>query len=105
MSSRTVSHKHFFHPFPCRLEYSDSDSESSSSERPNTRGYDGYYKMNRKAQTHKRMRKKRAAIPVQPPKVPFGTYVNPPVIPTLYQIKTSAEKAVTKLSSVDKGSY
>lgn len=81
------------------LEYSDSDSESSSSERKNARGYDGYYKMNRKAQTHKRMRKKRTAIPVQPPKVPFGTYVSPPEIPLLYQ-KMKTDK---KLTTVDKG--
>lgn len=80
-------------------EYSDSDSESSSSERKSSRGYDGYYKMNRKAQTHKRMRKKRSAIPVQPPKVPFGTYVSPPEIPLLYQ-KMKTEK---KLGTVEKG--
>lgn len=82
------------------LESSDSDTESSSSERKNARGYDGYYKMNRKAQTHKRMRKKRTAIPVQPPKVPFGTYVSPPEIPLLYQQKLMTEK---KLGTVDKG--
>ncbi len=82
-------------------EYSETDSESSSSERKNTRGYDGYYKMNRtKTQTtHKRMRKKRAAIPVQPPKVPFGTYVTPPEIPMLYQ-KMKTDK---KSSGIEKG--
>lgn len=49
--------------------------------------------MNRKAQTHKRMRKKRTGIPVQPPKVPFGTYVSPPEIPMLYQrMKTDGKK-------------
>lgn len=44
--------------------------------------------MNRKAQTHKRPRKKRAAIPVQPPKVPafgMGSYVQPPEVPMMYQ--------------------
>lgn len=85
------------------VEYSESDSESSSSERKNQRsGYDGYYKMNRKAQTHKRMRKKRTAIPVQPPKVPFGTYVTPPEIPMMYQ-KTKTEPKM--LGTVDKGSF
>lgn len=91
-------------------EYSESDSESSSSERQNARGFDGYYKMNRKAQAHKRMRKKRA-IPVQPPKVPFsgGTYVSPPEIPMLYQQKMkSAAGDKPRLvamagSAVDKG--
>lgn len=82
-------------------EYSESDSESSSSERKNQRsGYDGYYKMNRKSQTHKRMRKKRTAIPVQPPKVPFGTYVTPPEIPMLYQKGKPDPK---KLGTVEKG--
>lgn len=44
--------------------------------------------MSRKAQTHKRPRKKRAAIPVQPPKVPsfgMGSYVQPPEVPMMYQ--------------------
>lgn len=82
-------------------EYSETDSESSSSERKNTRGYDGYYKMNRTKTptTHKRMRKKRTAIPVQPPKVPFGTYVTPPEIPMLYQ-KMKTDK---KLTGIEKG--
>lgn len=57
--------------------------------------------MNRKAQTHKRMRKKRTAIPVQPPKVPsFGTFVSPPEIPLLYQ-KMKAESK--KMSTLEKG--
>lgn len=81
------------------VEYSESDSESSSSERKNRAGYDGYYKMNRKAQTHKRTRKKRTPIPVQPPKIPFGTYVSPPEIPMLYQ-KMKTDK---KLGTVEKG--
>lgn len=55
--------------------------------------------MNRKAATHKRTRKKRTAIPVQPPKIPFGTYVSPPEIPLLYQ-KMKTER---KLGSIDKG--
>lgn len=54
--------------------------------------------MNRKAQTHKRMRKKRTAIPVQPPKVPFGTYVSPPEIPMSYPKPNK-----TKMGTVDKG--
>lgn len=84
-------------------EYSESDSESSSSEQK--RGVlDGYgSKMNRKSQTHKRRVKKRTAIPVQPPKVPpFGTFVSPPEIPIMYQ-KMKAE-ATKKLSTLDKGS-
>lgn len=80
------------------LESSDSDSESSSSERKNARGY---YMMNRKPQTHKRMRKKRTAIPVVPPKVPFGTYVSPPEIPLMYQQQKM--KTDKKLGTVDKG--
>jgi len=51
--------------------------------------------MNRKSQTHKRIRKKRTAIPVQPPKVPFGTYVSPPEIPLLYQKMKSEKKMPT----------
>lgn len=53
-------------------EYSDSESDSSSLERK--RGTDGYSKINRKPQAHKRHRKKRAAIPVQPPKIPLGPF-------------------------------
>lgn len=40
------------------------------------------------------MRKKRTGIPVQPPKVPFGTYVSPPEIPMLYQ-RMKNDKKVT----------
>jgi len=36
------------------------------------RGTEGYNKMNRKPQTHKRRQKKRLAIPVSTPKVPMG---------------------------------
>ncbi|XP_055846407.1 rho GTPase-activating protein 190 isoform X23 [Episyrphus balteatus] len=72
-------------------EYSESDSDSSSSEQRKAR--DGYYKMNRKQQTHKRTRKKRVPIPVQPPKVPpFGTFVSPPEIPMHYQKMKTLEK-------------
>lgn len=53
-------------------EYSDSESDSSSLERK--RSSDGYSKINRKPQTHKRHRKKRTAIPVQPPKIPLGPF-------------------------------
>lgn len=82
------------------IEFSESDSESSSSERKNHVGFDGYQKMTRKSQTHKRMRKKRTAIPVQPPKVPFGTFVNPPVYPGMQQ-KFSADSKL--MSTVGKG--
>lgn len=51
---------------------SDSESDSSSLERQRTA--DGYSKINRKPQTHKRPRKKRGAIPVQPPKIPMGAF-------------------------------
>ncbi|XP_052865905.1 rho GTPase-activating protein 190 [Anopheles cruzii] len=53
-------------------EYSDSESDSSSLE--HKRSTDGYSKINRKAQSHKRHRKKRTAIPVQPPKIPIGPF-------------------------------
>ncbi|XP_040172171.1 rho GTPase-activating protein 190 isoform X3 [Anopheles arabiensis] len=53
-------------------ENSDSESDSSSLERK--RSNDGYSKINRKAQPHKRHRKKRTAIPVQPPKIPLGPF-------------------------------
>ncbi|XP_021701384.1 rho GTPase-activating protein 190 isoform X2 [Aedes aegypti] len=53
-------------------EYSDSESDSSSLERK--RSTDGYSKINRKPQGHKRHRKKRTAIPVQPPKIPLGPF-------------------------------
>lgn len=38
------------------------------------------------------MKKKRTAIPVQPPKVPFGTYVSPPEIPLMYQRRPGDKK-------------
>lgn len=97
-------HLKLIHPISFHhLEYSESDSESSSSEQKNRSGLDGYYKMNRKSQTHKRMRKKRTAIPVQPPKVPsFGTFVSPPEIPPLMYQKMKAE-ATKKLSTLEKG--
>ncbi|XP_053666685.1 rho GTPase-activating protein 190 [Anopheles marshallii] len=53
-------------------ENSDSESDSSSLERK--RSNDGYSKINRKTQPHKRHRKKRTAIPVQPPKIPLGPF-------------------------------
>lgn len=49
--------------------YSDTDSEWSSLER-RQRAAEVYCKVNRKSGTHKRPRKKRTAIPVQPPRVP-----------------------------------
>lgn len=89
------------HRVSSRSEFSESDSESSSSERKNRGGFDGYQKMNRKSQTHKRMRKKRTAIPVQPPKVPCGAFVTPPVIyPGMHQ-KFQAEQKM--LGNAGKG--
>ncbi|XP_031336151.1 rho GTPase-activating protein 190 isoform X8 [Photinus pyralis] len=59
--------------------YSDTDSEWSSLER-RQRASEVYSKVNRKPATHKRLRKKRIAIPVQPPRVPqLGGYPLPPV--------------------------
>ncbi|KAL1491496.1 hypothetical protein ABEB36_012085 [Hypothenemus hampei] len=62
--------------------YSDSDSEWSSLER-RQRASEVYSKVNRKSGTHKRQRKKRTAIPVQPPRVPqlgaFNTMHSPSV--------------------------
>lgn len=84
-------------------EYSETDSDSSSQERK-SRGYDGYYKMNRsKPQTHKRPRKKRAAIPVQPPKVPafgMGSYVQPPEVPMMYQPRMKQQVGVVAAATL-----
>lgn len=108
MKTKSLAHKlicsfFLFSTFAEITEYSESDSESSSSEQKNRGGLDGYYKMNRKVQTHKRMRKKRTAIPVQPPKVPFGTYVCPPEIPSsLYQKMKNESK---KMSTLEKGKF
>ncbi len=56
-------------------DISDTESDSSSLERK--RNNDGYSKVNRKPpQSHKRMRKKRVAIPVQPPKIPMGAFTS-----------------------------
>lgn len=111
MKTKSLAHKLICSFFFCFLllrfaeftEYSESDSESSSSEQKNRGGLDGYYKMNRKVQTHKRMRKKRTAIPVQPPKVPFGTYVCPPEIPSLLYQKMKNESK--KMSTLEKGEF
>ncbi|KAL1455174.1 hypothetical protein WDU94_009286 [Cyamophila willieti] len=54
--------------------FSDSDSEYSSLDRERHRNYDS---KTRKSTTHKRMRKKRSAIPVPTPRVP--TFSVPPV--------------------------
>lgn len=61
--------------------YSDTDSEWSSLER-RQRAAEVYCKVNRKPGTHKRPRKKRTAIPVQPPRVPQLQNVNVPVHPS-----------------------
>ncbi|CAH1109193.1 unnamed protein product [Psylliodes chrysocephalus] len=59
--------------------YSDTDSEWSSLER-RQRASEVYSKVSRKGGTHKRQRKKRTAIPVQPPRVPqLGSFTLPPV--------------------------
>lgn len=51
------------------IAYSDSDSEWSSLERQRTT--DALIKGNKKCSSHKRIRKKRTAIPVATPKVPL----------------------------------
>ncbi|CAH1985676.1 unnamed protein product [Acanthoscelides obtectus] len=57
--------------------YSDTDSEWSSLER-RQRASEIYSKVSRKGGTHKRQRKKRTAIPVQPPRVPqLGSFTLP----------------------------
>uniref|UniRef100_A0A1B6CUS5 Rho-GAP domain-containing protein n=1 Tax=Clastoptera arizonana TaxID=38151 RepID=A0A1B6CUS5_9HEMI len=57
-----------------RQMLSDSDSEWSSLERKQkTSNSETYSKMNRKPATHKRVRKKRTAIPVATPRVPLFT--------------------------------
>lgn len=57
--------------------YSDTDSEWSSLER-RQRASEVYSKVSRKSGTHKRQRKKRTAIPVQPPRVPqLGSFTLP----------------------------
>ncbi|XP_025830625.1 rho GTPase-activating protein 190-like isoform X2 [Agrilus planipennis] len=58
--------KHFSKVLPA---YSDTDSEWSSLER-RQRASEVYSKVNRKPGTHKRTRRKRTVIPVQPPRVP-----------------------------------
>ncbi|XP_044740901.1 rho GTPase-activating protein 190 isoform X2 [Chrysoperla carnea] len=63
--------------------YSDTDSEWSSLER-RQRAADIYSKVSRKSTTYKRARKKKTAIPVQPPRVPplSGSIpVAPPIVP------------------------
>lgn len=62
--------------------------------------------MNRKAQTHKRPRKKRAAIPVQPPKVPsfgMGSYVQPPEVPMMYQSRMKQQSTVGVVAAATLG--
>lgn len=56
------------------LAYSDSDSDWSSLER-RQRAADMYCKVNRKGTPHKRVRKKRTAIPVATPRVPSTALV------------------------------
>lgn len=63
--------------------YSESESDSSSLER--RKPGDIFSKVNRKPQSHKRMRKKRVAIPVQPPTIPLGSMVEGGGPPLMYQ--------------------
>ena len=74
------------------LAYSDTDSEWSSLER-RQRASEVYSKVNRKSGTHKRQRKKRTAIPVQPPRVPqLGGFTLPSVHSTPH-VELDADKA------------
>lgn len=59
------------------------------------RSTEGYSKINRKPQTHKRLRKKRVPIPVQPPKIPLGPFPEPSGMQLLYQ-KFKNDKNVDK---------
>lgn len=68
--------------------YSDTDSEWSSLER-RQRAAEVYCKVNRKSGTHKRARKKRTAIPVQPPRVPQLQSVQTPAL----SVADEADKA------------
>jgi glucocorticoid receptor DNA-binding factor 1 len=71
--------------------YSDTDSEWSSLER-RQRASEVYSKVNRKSGTHKRQRKKRTAIPVQPPRVPqLGGFTLPSVHSTPH-VELDADK-------------
>lgn len=64
-----------------QAKYSESESDSSSLER--RKPGDIFSKVNRKPQSHKRMRKKRVAIPVQPPTIPMNSMGEPPSL--MYQ--------------------
>lgn len=64
-----------------QAKYSESESDSSSPER--RKAGDIFSKVNRKPQSHKRMRKKRVAIPVQPPTIPLSSMGDGPAM--MYQ--------------------
>lgn len=64
-----------------QARYSESESDSSSLER--RKPGDIFSKVNRKPQSHKRMRKKRVAIPVQPPTIPMASISDAPQL--MYQ--------------------
>lgn len=79
--------------------YSDTDSEWSSLER-RQRAAEVYCKVNRKSATHKRPRKKRTAIPVQPPRVPQLQNFNvPPSVHAAANIEQDTDKANGKYKS------
>ncbi|XP_066261136.1 rho GTPase-activating protein 190 [Euwallacea similis] len=80
--------------------YSDSDSEWSSLER-RQRASEVYSKVNRKGGggTHKRQRKKRTAIPVQPPRVPqLGAFTMPPMHSPSVEGEEKATESVSESS-------
>ncbi|CAH0558065.1 unnamed protein product [Brassicogethes aeneus] len=83
--------------------YSDSDSEWSSLERRQRAGeiYSKVRDVNRKGGTHKRQRKKRIAIPVQPPRVPqLGAFTLPSAhSPMIAADPDDKDKLVTESNS------
>lgn len=79
--------------------YSDTDSEWSSLER-RQRASEIYSKVNRKGGTHKRQRKKRTAIPVQPPRVPqLGTFTTPSVHTPVLEVDGDKANIATESNS------
>lgn len=82
--------------------YSDSDSEWSSLERQKVADVMG--KANKKALSHKRIRKKRTAIPVATPKVPSlaGIGTNDGIVGLNYTIKDDKN---WRVDSLERGGF
>lgn len=87
--------------------YSDTDSEWSSLER-RQRAAETYSKVSRKSTTYKRARKKKTAIPVQPPRVPplSGSIpVPPPTVPILANATDTTANGTSKSKCFKKFCY